>query len=392
MNPIIIATIMRPSGETGVQTHFNCYSAYLAEHQIDHQLVTPFSYFKVIVYPVFAVRKILHKLSGPLSVWWYRYWHAYFLRLALKDRLQSGGEYVIYAQCPLAAEAALSARVSSRQRVVMVTHFNVSQADEWLGKGLITQGDRIYRAIQDFEAIVLPKLDGLVFVSRFMQQALIERIPELARVSSAVVPNFLPDPGDVEESRSTTDLISIGTLEARKNQQYLLEIVAALRECDSPLSLTIVGDGPDKLMLEEKARALKIDDLVRFAGFVSNASGLITAHKACIHVATIENLPVTLLEALARGRPIFAAPVGGIPEVLGDETAGLALPLDDARAAARIIASVMNNEGWMKAAATAARKRFLDEYASNVVAKQLTEFLQGMAVNSPQTVIWTSKN
>lgn len=376
MKQIIIATIMRRNGETGVQTHFNCYSAYLEEQQIDHQIVTPFSYNNAIVYPVFAVRTILHKLSGPLSVWWYRYWHAYFLRLSLKARLQSGVDCVIYAQCPLSAQAALSARVSAKQIVVMVTHFNVSQADEWLGKGLITGDDWIYRDIQAFEERVLPKLDGLVFVSRFMREVLTKRIPAIAKLKSTLVPNFLPDPGGVDGSRPLSDLISIGTLETRKNQQYLLEIVAALRELGTPLSLTIVGDGPNKSMLEDKARALKIDDLVHFAGFVNNAAELMMSHKACVHVATIENLPITLIEALARGRPVFAAPVGGIPEVLGDESVGLALPLDDARAAAGIIATAMNNEEWMKAAAVAARDRFLAEYESKVVAKRLTEFLE----------------
>lgn len=375
MTEIIIATVMRPSGETGVQTHFNCFRDYLAQQAVPQQLITPFSYCLAAVYPVFALRKIVDKLSGEWSVWWYRYWHAYFLRLALKRALRSGADCVIYAQCPLSADAALRARVSPRQKVVMVTHFNVSQADEWAGKGAINAGGGLYRAIQALEADVLPRLDGLVFVSRFMQQALSQRIPAIAKVPFAVVPNFLPDPGVPEPAPLRADLISIGTLEARKNQQYLLEIIAALREQGTPLSLTIVGDGPDRAMLESKARALQLEGLVTFAGFVADAAALLNAHKAYIHVALIESFGITLIEAMARAKPVFAAPVGGIPEVLGDDGLGRALPLDDARAAAAIVAEAMGDSPWMAAAASAARRRFVAEYSSEVVAKKLLGFL-----------------
>ncbi len=373
--PILIATIMRPQGDTGVQTHFHALMTHLDDNKQPYELITPYQAPLWQVYPIFALRKLLR---SEVSVWWYRYWHAYFLQLALKHRLKSTTECVIYAQCPLSAAAALNARVSPKQRVVMVTHFNISQADEWAGKGLIVNEGKFYRSIQRFEAVVLPKLDGLIFVSEFMQKELIKRIPALADVASVVVPNFLPDPGLPEPQHPIADLINIGTLEARKNQQYLLEIIAALREAGNPLTLTIIGDGPDRLLLENKAHALKIDDLVHFAGFVSNAAEQIALHKAYIHVATLESFGITLIEAMARGRPVFAAPVGGIPEVLGDGAVGLALPLNDAHAAARIITVAMSNQQWLATAGIAARERFLKNYTSAVAAKKLTGFLKAL--------------
>ena len=377
MTNIFIATIMRPTGETGVQTHFNCFGDYLSTQNVSYELITPFSYPKFLVYPVFGMRTILHRLSGNLSVWWYRHWHKFFLRLALQQKLQSGVECVIYAQCPLSADAALRARQSVKQRVVMVTHFNVSQADEWAGKGLIAHDGRFYKAVREFEAEVLPKLDGLVFVSEFMQRELLKRIPAIAQVPSAVVPNFLPDPGLPDPKAPLADLINIGTLEARKNQQYLLDIIAALRKQGTALTLTLVGDGLDLPLLQEKAKALQINDLVRFAGFIANAAELISLHKACIHVATIENLPITLIEAIARGRPVFAAPVGGVEEILGKNIAGLTLPLNDAQAAAKLIAAAMHDSTWMTNTGAAARQRFLSLFANEVSAKNLLDFLVG---------------
>jgi glycosyltransferase involved in cell wall biosynthesis len=121
---------------------------------------------------------------------------------------------------------------------------------------------------------------------------------------------------------------------------------------------------------------LQINNLVRFAGLVNNAAEKIDLHKAYIHVATFENLPVTLIEGMAHGRPLFAAPIGGIPEMLDNDSIGVTLPLNDAHTAAKLIAKAMNNQEWMRTAGLAARNRFLKEYASDIVAKKLIRFLQ----------------
>ncbi len=376
MPEIIIATIMRPYGETGVQTHINCFREFLDSQSIKNRLITPFSYYKWLVYPIFAVRKVLDKLSGPLSVWWYRYWHAYFLRLALQQQLPLVKQGIIYAQCPVSAAAALTARSSRNLPVILIVHFNISQADEWAGKGYLQTDGGLYRSIRKFEAEVLPKLDGLVFVSQFMHTELTKRIPAIAKVPYAIIPNFLPDPGLTANQLIDADLISIGSLENRKNQQYALEILAALHKQGLMLRLTIVGEGPDRTKLEQLCAVLQIQDYVVFRGFVKNAAALIDNHIACIHTATLENLPVSLLEALARGRPVFALPVGGISEILGEaNSVGLALPTDDANAAALVIANAIKDKNWLHRTGITARQRFLDKYQSSVTAKHLLNFL-----------------
>ena len=371
--PIIIATIMRPEGETGVQTHFNALINYLNANDQAVELITPYSAPLWLVYPMFAVRKLL---KGPLSVWWYRYWHAFFVEMALIKRLKNDSHCIVYAQCPLSANAAFNARVSNKQRIIMVTHFNISQAEEWAGKGMIDKTDKLYQSIQHFEETVLPRLNGLVFVSEFMKQELLKRIPAISNVNTTIVPNFLADPGLNTHTETTADLINIGTLEARKNQSYLLDIIAALRAQGTPLTLTIVGDGPDRSLLENKAKNLKITDLVSFAGFVANAAELITSHKAYIHVAIIENLPVTLLEALARSCPIFAVPAGGVPEILNNNEVGLALPFKDAKSAAQTIANALKNQHWLLQTRISSRETFLKKYSDNIAAENLYYFLK----------------
>jgi glycosyltransferase involved in cell wall biosynthesis len=374
--PILIATVMRPNGDTGVQTHFRAYAAYLAAYAQPARLITPFDSPKWKIYPVFAIRRVLDLFSGVASVWWYRYWHAVFLRLALRRVLADGQPVVVYAQCPLSADAALRARSSEKQRVVMVVHFNISQADEWAGKEKISVGGCLFQAIRRFEFNVFPRLDGLVFVSDFMRNELIKRMPGIEKIRYRVLPNFLRDPGRPVKSESLLgDLICIGTLEPRKNQQYAIEIVAAAKKMGRLLCLTLVGDGPDRTDLEALCRNRDVADQVQFTGFVKNGSCLLPQHRACLHVAHIENLPLTLVEALAYGMPIFAPAVGGIPEVFSDGVEGRFVPLNDAHSAACLIVEWFASEASLVQAGVAARTRYLNSFAETRVAGELSVFL-----------------
>lgn len=384
--PILIATLMRPEGDTGVQTHFRAFMEFLVERGEVAEVVTPFSSPAWQVYPVFGVRKLVDRMNKVASVWWYRHWHRKFLELALRRRLAGGQPCVIYAQCPPSAHAALAARVSPQQRVVMVTHFNVSQADEWAGKGAIAEGGSYFKIIRQFEARVLPQLDGLVFVSEFMRRELLARIPDIADVPYEVVPNFIRLPAETMGSEEfDADLITIGTLEARKNQRYALEVVAAAKQLGRRITLTLVGDGPDRERLLVLARDLGVAGEVRFAGYVPQAAALLSRHHACLHVANIENLPLTLIEALSRGLPVFAPAVGGVPEVFKNSVEGRFIPLDNAKDAAQMIIEWLDSPVAIERAGEAARARFIDRFEAGKVAARLQAFL-----TSASTIWFTS--
>lgn len=385
MAEILIATIMRPTGDTGVQTHFQTFRAWLDTQGRSVNIVTPYSYHLWLVYPVFALRKLIDILSGPASVWWYRYWHQLFLMLALRKVLWDGKACSIYAQCPLSADAAMRARRNLSQKVMLVVHFNLSQADEWAGKGKIAMQGNYASSIRRFEQHLLTRLDGLIFVSEFMYEALLKRIPRIVDVPYAVIPNFVPDPflgqnigHAYTPSEQQTDLLIIGTLEPRKNQSYALEIVAAAKSKGHLLKLTVAGDGPDADMLKQLAETLGISQQVKFLGFVRNAAKLFPQHRACLHTARIENLPITLVEALAYGVPVFATHVGGIPEVISEGQEGRFIPLDQPEVAANILITwLVEQPEAMQHARQHARETFLHRFESHVAAARLTQFLTG---------------
>jgi len=381
---VVIATIMRPEGETGVQAHFNALIRFLTSANIGRILVTPYSAAKLFVYPTFAARKFLALFSPTLSVWWYRTWHAFFLERALRTTLRRELEAVVYAQCPLSAAAALRARVRPQQRVVLVVHFNVSQADEWAGKGDITRDGHYYRSIRRFEEDLLPRLDGLVFVSGFMQQEVIRRVPGVSRIPAVVVPNFVDAPEERDLEYAPSDLISIGTLEPRKNQRFLLHVLAKCAAKGRRYTLTLIGDGPDRANLEQLARQHKVDGQVRFLGFRKNAAKYLAGHRAYCHSALLENLPVAIIEAFSVGLPVFANRVGGIPEMMEDRREGRFWSLDDPDRAADMLMEVLEDESTLLRMSRNAISAFERRFALRAVGPRLVAFIQnGTLVNVP---------
>src|SRR5215469_18372175 len=89
--PVVIATILRAEGSTGVQTHVRQVHRYLEGCGRDAELVTPFSWGRWLTVPVFGARLLLERLSRAASVAWYRHWHEAFVRNALRRTLARTG-------------------------------------------------------------------------------------------------------------------------------------------------------------------------------------------------------------------------------------------------------------------------------------------------------------
>jgi len=344
---IVIVSAMRRTGGCGLQTHARDFNAFLESIGRRSTLVTPFCSKSPLLYPVFAARRPIGLLSGAASVWWYRHWHASFLRHALRPHLTGGqAPLIVYAQCPVSAAVAL--RLRDRAPVVMVAHFNISQGDEWVGKGLVRRDGVLYRSIRAFEEETLPQLDGIVYVSDFSRREIEHRIPAARAVRSVVTHNWVK-PVARPWVKPIADLVTVGSLEPRKNQAYLLEILAIAARRGRRYTLSVIGDGQDRDRLERLTRKLDLAGQVRFVGHHPDPRSLMSKHRLYCHTSTMESFGITLLEAMAEGLPVITGRVGGIPEFVRPGQVGEFWPLDDAGAAADILISLMDDRDSLAA-------------------------------------------
>lgn len=376
MVPIVVATLLNENGHTGVQSHFNTLHNYLLQKCKKVSVVTPFHYCRAIVYPIFGLRRLIDRASGSVSVWWYRYWHYIFLKQALFKSCDLGSSAVIYAQCPLSAKAALKIRRPGSQRVIMIVHFNVSQADEWAEKRGIPTNGWVYKGIKRLEEEVLPQVDGIVYVSHYMKQQLETRIPGLKQVRNKIIPNSCRLPAWHGACEIEGDLITVGTLEPRKNQRYILMVLAHAKRMGYRYSLTIVGDGPDRDALHRLAMELGIESQIVFLGNQPNAARFMVRHRAYVHGATMESFGIVLAEAMAAQRPVLAGPVGGIPEVFDDAVEGFYWPLDNPEGGAERLVRLLENVELYKRMAQLAGERYRKAYTVERMGTDILEFMR----------------
>src|SRR5437868_4277067 len=104
---ILIGSLLREHGPTGLQTHARLFKAYLEARNQPVEFLSPFSAPRAAALPVLAVgRLVLDKLDRRLGTWWHRYWRGVLMQVVLRSRLRRGGDVVVYAQCPVVAAAA----------------------------------------------------------------------------------------------------------------------------------------------------------------------------------------------------------------------------------------------------------------------------------------------
>jgi glycosyltransferase involved in cell wall biosynthesis len=127
-------------------------------------------------------------------------------------------------------------------------------------------------------------------------------------------------------------LLSVGTIEPRKNLSTLVEAYAALRSRHPEVGLVIAGSRGwlyDRFF--EQLRSLGLEDHVVFTGYVpeEDIPALLNAAEVFAFPSEFEGFGLPPLEAMACGIPVVCSNAASLPEVVGD--AGLLLPPRDVR-------------------------------------------------------------
>jgi glycosyltransferase involved in cell wall biosynthesis len=199
--------------------------------------------------------------------------------------------------------------------------------------------------------ITYPLNDAVIAVSEAVAGQVRQRLrngrPQLVTIPNAIDPEmFEVSPPRREavcrEFGLPADahlIVHVGNLRPVKGHRYLLAAARIVVEAEPRARFLLVGVGPLDASLREQARRLDLDGRVVFTGFRADAPALIGASDLFVLASLHEGIPVTLLEAMAAGRPAVLTRVGGIPEVVVEgKTAVLVEPQDERSLASAILA------------------------------------------------------
>jgi glycosyltransferase involved in cell wall biosynthesis len=162
------------------------------------------------------------------------------------------------------------------------------------------------------------------------------------------VKTFTPD-GNNLRARNRLDgtrvVLCVTRLVPIKNLPMLLHAIAIARSADPRVRLVLVGEGPLRLELEERARQLGIADAVVFAGYLPQAGTADWYRSADVFALSsdFDNSPNVVLEAMASGLPIVATDVGGLRDYVTPPENGLLTAKGDAGAFAAALLSMLSD-------------------------------------------------
>lgn len=194
---------------------------------------------------------------------------------------------------------------------------------------------------------------------------------------------FHPGPSRLENRlRPGRRVIFTGRLHAQKNLDLLLDAWPVLLQSQPEARLVLVGDGPERSRLEQKARGLGIGEAVDFEGAVEDPSEYLRAGTAFVLPSLCEGMSNSLLEAMATGLPCLASEVGGNTDLLGPNRCGVLLPTNEPGAWAKALDRILSDRSEAEALGMAGLKRVREEYAIERVVDRYVDLYRSLIEKS----------
>jgi glycosyltransferase involved in cell wall biosynthesis len=131
-------------------------------------------------------------------------------------------------------------------------------------------------------------------------------------------------------------------LRPEKNASQLVEAVAALAGRGIRAKALFIGDGPQRPVVEARARALGIVERVVISGFQQDVRPFVSACDVMVLTSFTEALSLAAIEAMALGKPVVHPDVGGAAELIGHGHDGFLFPVGDTPALVEALARLVD--------------------------------------------------
>lgn len=167
---------------------------------------------------------------------------------------------------------------------------------------------------------------------------------------------------------------SVSTFGEQKGLPTLLESARLLQDQGLPFRLVLVGEGPMRQELEDRARTLGIAERVEFTGWQADAARtLLPTFDVFVQSSYWEAMSVVILEAMAARRPIVATRVGENDSVLADGESAILVPARDAGALAAGLARVIRDADLRERLARQAGERYATTFTGRAMADRYAD-------------------
>lgn len=195
-----------------------------------------------------------------------------------------------------------------------------------------------------FNRLLTPFISHFVAISKSMKQSLQlrEKIPEnkITLIFNGVdVEKISKDSNHNEDLRKSLTIPSdvpivgtVGRLASEKQYPILFKVLSILKDQGVDFFTIIVGDGPERSTLEALVQKIDLSHHVRILGYRNDAIKLLEIMDVFAFTSGGEAFSLTLLEAMAKAKPIVAFDVEGVNEAVVNNQTGFLVPFGDTEA------------------------------------------------------------
>jgi glycosyltransferase involved in cell wall biosynthesis len=356
-----VLILIKGLGRGGAERLLATAAPFLDRDHFDYEVAYLLPWKNALVPELEAAGVQTRCLDGGTGTGWVR---------RLRAAVESDDVRVVHAHSPYPAAVA---RMALRRRVgIVYTEHNVwaryRRPTYWANLLTFGRNDHVFTVSDDVRtSIRYPRAVGFL------------RMPPMETLYHGLDPtmSWASSEGVREELGIPPSVLLVGTvgsLTPKKDHANLLRALAHMGDRRDALRAILVGHGPLEEALRHQAEELGLSRTVLFAGHREDATRIVGALDVFVLPSRYEGLPVSLLEAMALGRPVVATTAGGIPEVVRDGEEGVLVPTDDPRALARALTDLIEDPERRARLGDAARRRAADFDIRNAVRRQETVY------------------
>ena len=189
--------------------------------------------------------------------------------------------------------------------------------------------------------IVLQTIDAREYFPKWMHK-------KAVILENPLNPDFV---GDYYEGVRSKEIVSVGRIDANKNQKLIIDAFFQIAEEFQDVNLVLYGDGEDRKKLIEYVADSPYKDRILLPGAVSNVKERIKTSKLFVLSSNTEGMPNALMEALALGIPCISTdcPCGGPRMLMEGKENGILVPVGNSGKMAEAMRTILKDENlWFK--------------------------------------------
>ncbi len=232
------------------------------------------------------------------------------------------------------------------------------------------------------DAVVVPSQPMLDVLRSYGVKALANVIPTGLLDESFVEADGLAFKKEYNIENNRPLLLYVGRVAYEKNIAFLFEMTKVLAERYPNVLLVVAGEGPAEKSLQQLAVSLKIEDNVKFIGYLDRSTELNACYKsadAFVFSSKSETQGLVLLEAMAQGTPVVAISELGTASILV-EGEGALVASENTYTFAERVSTLIDDRNFRDSLGQKAKTYAQHTWAASTQAKRMADFYQRLII------------